>query len=116
MGQADIAMYRAKAQGKGRYHLFDPDDVIDNEAATGRVAEGASRRRPVVPQARRGPDGPRAGTRIRLEAAMEIPLFPLHQVLCPGIVLPLHIFEDRYQAMTQHCLDTGAAIRRRPDP
>lgn len=39
--------------------------------------------------------------------AMEIPLFPLHQVLCPGIVLPLHIFEDRYQAMTRHCLDTG---------
>src|SRR3954471_14497251 len=38
---------------------------------------------------------------------MEIPLFPLHQVLCPGIVLPLHIFDDRYQAMTRHCLDTG---------
>jgi Lon protease-like protein len=38
---------------------------------------------------------------------MEIPLFPLHQVLCPGIVLPLHIFEDRYRAMTRHCLDTG---------
>src|SRR5437867_9599526 len=40
-------------------------------------------------------------------AAMEIPLFPLHQVLCPGIVLPLHIFEDRYRAMTRRCLDTG---------
>ena len=38
---------------------------------------------------------------------MEIPLFPLHQVLCPGIVLPLHIFEDRYRAMTRRCLDTG---------
>src|SRR6187399_3528382 len=38
---------------------------------------------------------------------MEIPLFPLHTVLCPGIVLPLHIFEERYRAMTQHCLDTG---------
>ena len=38
---------------------------------------------------------------------MEIPLFPLHQVLCPGIVLPLHIFEERYRAMTQRCLDTG---------
>src|SRR4026209_1566794 len=38
---------------------------------------------------------------------MKTPLFPLHQVLCPGIVLPLHIFEDRYQAMTRHCLDTG---------
>jgi diguanylate cyclase len=45
MGQADIAMYRAKAQGKGRYHLFSPDDVIDTEAAAGRVADGLSRRR-----------------------------------------------------------------------
>jgi Lon protease-like protein len=40
--------------------------------------------------------------------SMEIPLFPLHTVLCPGIVLPLHIFEDRYRALTRHCLDTGA--------
>src|SRR6478672_4956154 len=39
---------------------------------------------------------------------MEIPLFPLHTVLCPGIVLPLHIVEDRYRALTRHCLDTGA--------
>jgi Lon protease-like protein len=39
---------------------------------------------------------------------MEIPLFPLHTVLCPGIVMPLHIFEDRYRALTRHCLDTGA--------
>jgi uncharacterized protein len=39
--------------------------------------------------------------------SMEIPLFPLHTVLCPGIVLPLHIFEERYRAMTQHCLETG---------
>ena len=38
---------------------------------------------------------------------MEIPLFPLHTVLCPGIVLPLHIFEERYRTMTQRCLETG---------
>jgi Lon protease-like protein len=38
---------------------------------------------------------------------MDIPLFPLHTVLCPGIVLPLHVFEERYRAMTQHCLETG---------
>ena len=38
---------------------------------------------------------------------MEIPLFPLHAVLCPGIVLPLHVFEERYRAMTRRCLDTG---------
>jgi Lon protease-like protein len=39
---------------------------------------------------------------------MEIPLFPLHTVLCPGIVLPLHVFEERYRALTNHCLETGA--------
>jgi Lon protease-like protein len=39
---------------------------------------------------------------------MEIPLFPLHTVLCPGIVVPLHIFEERYRALTRHCLETGA--------
>jgi Lon protease-like protein len=39
---------------------------------------------------------------------LQIPLFPLHTVLCPGIVLPLHIFEERYRALTQHCLETGA--------
>jgi Lon protease-like protein len=38
---------------------------------------------------------------------MEIPLFPLHTVLCPGIVVPLHIFEERYRALTRHCLETG---------
>ncbi len=38
---------------------------------------------------------------------MDIPLFPLHTVLCPGIVVPLHVFEERYRALTQHCLDTG---------
>lgn len=38
---------------------------------------------------------------------MQIPLFPLHTVLCPGIVIPLHIFEERYRAMTRHCLETG---------
>jgi Lon protease-like protein len=38
---------------------------------------------------------------------MEIPLFPLHTVLCPGIVVPLHIFEERYRAMTRHCLSSG---------
>jgi Lon protease-like protein len=40
--------------------------------------------------------------------AMEIPLFPLHTVLCPGIVVPLHIFEERYRALTRYCLETGA--------
>ena len=37
---------------------------------------------------------------------MELPLFPLNTVLCPGIALPLHIFEDRYRALVRHCIDT----------
>lgn len=37
---------------------------------------------------------------------MELPLFPLNTVLCPGIALPLHIFEDRYRALVRHCLET----------
>jgi Lon protease-like protein len=36
---------------------------------------------------------------------MELPLFPLHTVLCPGIALPLHIFEPRYRLMVARCLD-----------
>jgi hypothetical protein len=35
---------------------------------------------------------------------MEIPLFPLRAVLCPGIAMPLHIFEPRYKLMTEHCV------------
>jgi len=35
---------------------------------------------------------------------MELPLFPLNTVLCPGIALPLHVFEDRYRAMIRQCL------------
>jgi Lon protease-like protein len=32
-------------------------------------------------------------------------MFPLGSVLLPGAVLPLHVFEERYRAMTRHCLD-----------
>jgi uncharacterized protein len=39
---------------------------------------------------------------------MELPLFPLNTVLCPGIALPLHIFEDRYRALVRHCIDTSS--------
>ena len=35
---------------------------------------------------------------------MDLPLFPLHTVLCPGVALPLHVFEDRYKAMVKRCL------------
>lgn len=36
---------------------------------------------------------------------MQIPLFPLHMVLAPGIALPLHIFEERYRIMVRRCLE-----------
>jgi Lon protease-like protein len=39
---------------------------------------------------------------------MEVPLFPLHTVLCPGVALPLHIFEPRYREMTERCLAEGS--------
>jgi hypothetical protein len=39
---------------------------------------------------------------------MELPLFPLHTVLCPGVALPLHIFEPRYRAMVARCLEQGS--------
>lgn len=33
-------------------------------------------------------------------------MFPLGSVLFPGQVLPLHVFEERYQAMIRHCVRT----------
>jgi Lon protease-like protein len=39
---------------------------------------------------------------------MQIPLFPLHTVLAPGIALPLHVFEERYRLMVKRCLDASA--------
>ena len=39
---------------------------------------------------------------------MDLPLFPLHAVLCPGVVLPLHVFEPRYRTMVQRCLAEDA--------
>ena len=38
---------------------------------------------------------------------MRLPLFPLHMVLAPGVVLPLHVFEERYRLLVQRCLDTA---------
>ncbi len=37
----------------------------------------------------------------------EIPIFPLRSVLCPGLALPLHIFEQRYRLMIERCIDRG---------
>jgi Lon protease-like protein len=36
-----------------------------------------------------------------------IPLFPLNVVLFPGMMLPLHIFEERYKIMAKECLSSG---------
>jgi Lon protease-like protein len=36
----------------------------------------------------------------------ELPLFPLHTVLFPGMPLELHIFEPRYRLMVQRCLES----------
>jgi Lon protease-like protein len=39
-----------------------------------------------------------------LEEWTDLPLFPLNTVLFPGMVLPLHIFEERYKLMIDHCM------------
>jgi len=41
------------------------------------------------------------GLSVRIE---NLPLFPLRVVLFPGMMLPLHIFEDRYRQMIDDCL------------
>ncbi len=38
---------------------------------------------------------------------MELPLFPLNTVLFPGATLPIHIFEERYKLLIDHCLEKG---------
>ena len=38
----------------------------------------------------------------------ELPMFPLGTVLFPGALLPLHVFEPRYRALTLHCLAADA--------
>ena len=39
---------------------------------------------------------------------MEISLFPLpNLVLFPNVVVPLHLFEDRYKVMINACIDNG---------
>ena len=43
--------------------------------------------------------------------SLTLPLFPLGTVLYPGLVLPLHIFEDRYRQLVAELLD-GPEPRR----
>jgi Lon protease-like protein len=35
----------------------------------------------------------------------DLPLFPLNTVLFPGMLLPLHIFEERYKLMINRCIE-----------
>ncbi len=39
-----------------------------------------------------------------LHHGVQIPIFPLNTVLFPGMLLPLHIFEERYKIMINRCL------------
>ncbi len=41
-----------------------------------------------------------------------IALFPLSAVLYPGLLLPLHIFEDRYRALVKDLMDQPEGTRR----
>jgi Lon protease-like protein len=45
------------------------------------------------------------------EAERVLPLFPLGTVLFPGLVLPLHIFEERYRELIRTLLERPAAQR-----
>lgn len=42
---------------------------------------------------------------IDMTESYELPLFPLRTVLFPGQMLPLHIFESRYDEMINDCLE-----------
>jgi Lon protease-like protein len=41
-----------------------------------------------------------------------LPLFPLGTVLFPGLVLPLHVFEERYRALVRHLMELPAGRPR----
>ena len=44
--------------------------------------------------------------------SVRLPLFPLGTVLLPGLVLPLHVFEDRYRRLVTDLLSLPADERR----
>jgi ATP-dependent Lon protease len=45
-----------------------------------------------------------------MAVATRIPLFPLGVVLFPEVLLPLHIFEERYKEMIRECLEEDRAF------
>lgn len=48
---------------------------------------------------------------IRQKFPLDVPVFPLpHTVLFPGALMPLHIFEGRYQAMLRDVMDGDRLI------
>ncbi len=40
-----------------------------------------------------------------MSQTQRIPLFPLHRVLFPKMIMPLHIFEERYKEMINFCVE-----------
>ncbi|MBX6769559.1 MAG: LON peptidase substrate-binding domain-containing protein, partial [Actinomadura rubrobrunea] len=40
-----------------------------------------------------------------------LPLFPLRTVLFPGLVLPLHLFEERYRRLARDLLERSEPRR-----
>lgn len=57
---------------------------------------------------RPGEDSPTAGP-----SRVTIPIFPLATVLCPGVLLPLNIFEPRYRSLVGDLLDQPDGSPRR---
>lgn len=43
-----------------------------------------------------------------MEKVFEFPLFTLGMVALPSELVPLHVFEERYKAMVEHCLESGS--------
>ena len=53
-----------------------------------------------------------AGRPYAAAVSERLPLFPLGMVLLPGLVLPLHVFEERYRALVQELLALPEDERR----
>ena len=81
-------------------HLPNDDPRGDSDAAPeGDDADDCGVPEPIAPHAARGPE------RLPRAFSGKAPLFPLPNcVFFPHTLLPLHIFEDRYRAMTRHAL------------
>ncbi|MFP5319140.1 MAG: LON peptidase substrate-binding domain-containing protein [Acidimicrobiia bacterium] len=44
------------------------------------------------------------------EALADLPMFPLGSVLFPGAMMPLHVFEPRYRALTGYCIERQSPL------